>query len=94
MQRILERLQGVLCHMDDVLIFGASKEDHDRNLQAVLKRLEAAGATLNPTKCEFHKSSIKFLGHVIDKDGIRADPSKLQAIIQMEAPQSVFPSHS
>ena len=89
MQRILERLQGVLCHMDDVLIFGASKEDHDRNLQAVLKRLEAAGATLNPTKCEFHKSSIKILGHVIDKDGIRADPSKLQAIIQMEAPQSV-----
>ena len=89
MQRILERLQGVLCHIDDVLIFGASKEDHDRNLQAVLKRLEAAGTTLNPTKCEFHKSSIKFLGHVIDKDGIRADPSKLQAIIQMEAPQSV-----
>ena len=89
MQHILEGLKGVLCHMDDVLIFGSNKDEHDKNLLAALKKLEAAGGTLNPNKCEFYKASIKFLGHVIDKDGIRADPSKTQAIVQMEAPQSV-----
>ena len=89
MQRILEGLKGVLCHMDDVLIFGSNKDEHDKNLLATLKKLEAAGVTLNPNKYEFYKASIKFLGHVIGKDGIRADPSKTQAIIQMEAPQSV-----
>ena len=86
MQSILEGLKGALCHMDDVLIFGSNKDENDKNLLAAL---ESAGVTLNPNKCEFYKGSIKFLGHVIDKDGIRADPSKTQAIVQMEAPQSV-----
>ena len=86
MQSILEGLKGVLCHMDDVLIFGSNKDKHDKNLLAALKKLESAGVTLNPNKCEFYKGSIKFLGHTIDKDGIRADPSKTQAIVQMRLP--------
>ena len=62
---------------------------NDKNFLPILTKLEAAGVTLNHNKCEFYKVSIKFLGHVIDKDGIRADPSKTQAIVQMEASQSV-----
>ena len=44
---------------------------------------------LNKAKCVFDKPSIKFLGHVIDQDGIRADPEKTSAIARMEPPQSV-----
>ena len=51
--------------------------------------MEKAGATLNKAKCVFHKTSVKFLGHVIDEDGIRADPEKTSAISNMEPPQSV-----
>ena len=58
MQHILEGLIGDLCHMDDVLIFGSNKDKHDKNLLAALKKLEAAGAALNPNKCEFYKTSI------------------------------------
>lgn len=63
---------------------------HDSRLVAVLQRLETAGATLNVAKCEFDKTSLKFLGHIIDREGIRADPDKTSAISKKEAPQSVI----
>ena len=58
-------------------------------LVAVLQRLGKAGATLNREKCVFYKTSVKFLGHVLDQDGIHADPEKTSAISNMEQPQSV-----
>ena len=56
---------------------------------AVLQRLEKAGVTLNFQKCQFLQESIKFLGHVIDKNGIHADPEKTTTISNMKPPQSV-----
>ncbi len=87
MNRILEGLEGVVCLIDDVLVFASSQEEHDRRLAAVLQRLKEAGVTLNRVKCEFNKRSIKFLGHIIDKDGIRADPDKTAAVSSMDPPK-------
>ena len=89
MSRILERLEGVVVLMDDVLDFGSTKEEHDTRLMKVLKRLEEVGATLNRAKCEISRPTIKFLGHILDKQGIQADPEKTSAIMKMEAPKSV-----
>ena len=89
MSQILEGLDGVLCQMDDVLIFGSDKAKHDQRLTAALKRLQVAGVTLNSEKCEFAKTCVKFLGHVIDPEGIRPDPDKISAIVQMTAPCNV-----
>ena len=89
MSTILDGLEGVLCHMDDVLIFGPSQEEHDRNLTATLKRLQSAGVTLNASKCEFNREQVKFLGHIVDKDGVRADPSKTEAIQLMKPPENI-----
>ena len=86
---VLQGLDGVLCHMDDVLIFGATNAEHDQRLMAALSRLEKAGVTLNPSKCKFNCKSVSFLGHVIDKSGIRADPCKTSAILQMKPPNNV-----
>ena len=87
MSKILEGLNGILCHMDDVLIMGTNKREHDERLTAVLERLKNAGVTLNPAKCEFGRSSVKFLGNIIDYRGIRADP--VTAICQLKPPDSV-----
>ena len=76
------------CHIDDVLVFGATQEQHDLNLMAVLKNPEAAGITLKPTKCELSKTSEKFLGHLLDKTRIIADPNKTEAVLHMDTPQS------
>ena len=86
MSRILSGLEGVLCQMDDVLVFGKDQSEHDQRLTAVLERIEAAGATLNPEKCEFGRSELKFLGHVVNGDGIHADPDKTSAIREMAPP--------
>ena len=89
MSEILSGLDGVLCLMDDVLVFGKDKEEHDERLMAALKRIEAAGATLNPSKCEFRKQQLKFLGHLVDGEGIRADPNKTSAITEMKPPTNI-----
>ena len=88
MNRILEGL-GVVCQMDDILVFGKDEGEHCERLVKVLKRLESAHVTLNPSKCEFSKTTIKFLGHIIDCNGVKADPDKTKAITEMEAPRSV-----
>ena len=89
MNCILEGLEGVVCQMDDILVFGEDEGEHCERLVKVLKRLESVHVTLNPSKCEFSKTTIKFLGHIIDCNGVKADPDKTKAITEMEAPRSV-----
>jgi hypothetical protein len=85
---ILEGLEGVICHMDDMVVHAADKPTHDRRLRAVLQRLQEAGLTLNE-KCEFSRSSVRFLGHVIDATGVHADGKKVEAIRNFPTPQNV-----
>ena len=89
MNVLLEGLDGVVCLIDDVLIHGKDQEEHDARLRRVLERLDNANVTLNLEKCEFSKDSVKFLGYVVDRHGVRADPEKTSAICQMDAPCSV-----
>ena len=89
MAKILEGLEGVVCQMDDILVFGATQEQHDQRLMATLDRIKTAGVSLNKAKCKFSVNSVKFLGHVINKDGIKADPDKTTAILNMKPPQNI-----
>ena len=50
---ILKGLKGVVCQMDDVLVFGSTKEEHDARLKEVLQQISKAGVTLNQEKCLF-----------------------------------------
>ena len=78
---------GVVCQIDDILVFGKDQDQHDTRLMAVLKRVQSAGVTLNKDKCNFSKSQVQFLGHVIDQTGIRADP--VLAIQNIEPPKTI-----
>ena len=89
MSHILSGLQGVVCMMDDVLVFGQTQQEHDLRLEATLNRIRKAGVTLNSDKCEFSTGSVKFLGHIIDGTGVHPDPTKIQAIQQMQVPNNV-----
>ena len=82
-------LDGVLCMMDDIIVFGDSREKQDTRVKAVLKRLKKNGVTLNFGKCDFAKSSVSGLSDVVSAQGIEVDPAKLQAIIEMEQPTNV-----
>ena len=88
MAHILAGLEGVLCHVDDILIHGRNQKEHDERLSTVLDRLEKAGITINE-KCEFNKTSIKFLGHILDRSSICPDPSKTEALRNMPTPKNI-----
>ena len=86
---VTEGLEGVVCHMDDVLIWGATQEEHDARVHTVLEKAQRAGITLNTDKCEWAKSEVKFLGCIVSADGLRPDPEKTRAVQQMEQPKNI-----
>ena len=70
LNEVLSDLPDVLCHIDDILVFGNTPNEHDSRLQAALEWIKAAGITLNGEKCKFSQPRITFLGHVIEKQRI------------------------
>ena len=86
MNSYLTGLEGVV---DDALVFGANCKDHGNRLDPVMQRLQTAGATLNRSKCAFMKNQVKFLGHVVNKDSIQADPEKVSAIVKIKSPSNI-----
>lgn len=86
MEQILADLHGVVNYLDDLIIFGSDLTEHDKNLNAVLKRLEEYGVLLNEKKCNFRKSELIFMGHVISKDGIRPTESSIDTLNKFRLP--------
>ena len=86
---ILANLDGVVCLMDDVLIYGETQQQHDERLDKVLERLQESGLTLNADKCQFACSQLPFLGQILTQEGVKADPDKVTAIQKVPAPQNV-----
>ncbi|XP_072143386.1 uncharacterized protein [Dermacentor andersoni] len=89
MARILEGQEGVANMIDDILVFGRTRQEHDVRLSQVLSRLAKAGITLNQDKCRFGVPEVSFLGVVVSAQGIRPDPGKVEAVKAMEAPTDV-----
>ena len=63
--------------------------EHNSRLRALFTRLRNAGIRLKMEKCEFGLASLKYLGHIIDANGTRADPTKVRAIVDCPRPQSL-----
>ena len=64
-------------------------EDHIERLTGVLEKLSAAGLRLKPSKCEFFKSQIAYLGPIVSKDGIETDLKKISAIKEWPVPKNM-----
>ena len=58
-----------------------------KHLEATLHKLQEANLTLNEEKCEFSKPSVEYLGSIIDSEGVRVNPKKVEAILEMETPK-------
>ena len=75
---VLQGIKQVVCYIDDILVTGS---EHLRNLEQVCNRLKEHGIYLHKDKCVFlSHSAVDFLGHRIDKKGIRPLPSKVEAM--------------
>ena len=82
--QVLENQSGVACIMDDMVVYGKDVKQHDERLDQVLGRLSKANITLNEEKCEFRKSEIHCLGQIIGRNGVKADPDKVSAVVNMD----------
>ncbi|KAJ7996783.1 hypothetical protein DPEC_G00240600 [Dallia pectoralis] len=85
-QRLMEKCVGdlhlseVLVFLDDVIVFSQTLEEHEARLLKVLHRLKSYGLKLSPEKCQFFRSSVKYLGHIVDAQGVHTDPDKVSAL--------------
>ena len=73
---------------NDCINFSATAEEHLERLRQVFKRFRSANLKIKPTKYEFFRTRVTFLGHIISKDGLEADPEKVAAVKNFPIPTS------
>ena len=86
MENLLSDIPQVSVYLDDILVTG---KDHVYHLYLVLQRLESAGLTLKKSKCTFVVSSVEYLGHIIDAQGLHPSNSKVRAIRDAPSPTNI-----
>ena len=86
-QRLMDNCLGDLnmnwciVYLDDIIIFSQDAASHIERLEAVFKKLAKAG--LKPSKCEFFKKRIKYLGHIVSEEGVSTGPKKVEAVLNI-----------
>uniref|UniRef100_A0A3P9HPM2 Gypsy retrotransposon integrase-like protein 1 n=1 Tax=Oryzias latipes TaxID=8090 RepID=A0A3P9HPM2_ORYLA len=76
----------VFVYLDDILIYSPTLDQHIIHVRRVLEHLLENRLFVKAEKCEFHVSTIPFLGYVLEAGNIRPDPAKIEAVLNWEAP--------
>ncbi|XP_060575603.1 uncharacterized protein LOC132733042 [Ruditapes philippinarum] len=93
LEEALIGLEGVATIVDDICVWGSTRESHDRNLVAVLERALNKGIRFNSRKLEVGLTEFSYFGHVLTAEGLKADPAKIEAIKDMRPPTSKSELH-
>lgn len=88
MDQMLSSCEGCLCFIDDVLVYGRTKEELQKRSAAVLRVLKERDVTLNEGKCVENVNEIEFLGHRLTADGIKPKDDKVAAIKSFRQPKN------
>ena len=86
MDIILADLKGCFSFLDDIIVFGSTKEEHDERLNVVLNRLQSKGLVANFDKCEFEKTNIERLGLKLGLNEFAILENNLTSIAEMKVP--------
>ena len=89
MSQLLKDIDGVVAFLDDILIGGETKEEHDNRLDRVLRVFQKHNVAINKKKTVLNTNSIEYLGYIISGVGIKPSPKKLAAILEAPTPKSV-----
>ncbi|KAJ9541670.1 hypothetical protein OSB04_028176 [Centaurea solstitialis] len=80
--------RSVIVFIDDILIYSKTKEDHVEHLREVLEILRKEQLYAKFSKCDFWLQEVQFLGHLVNREGIKVDPAKVEAVMKWETPKS------
>jgi hypothetical protein len=81
--------QGLVAYIDDLLIYAATKDQHDQIVMEVLKRLRDNRLAISAEKCEWAKEEVEFLGYMIGRKGVRMSPEKVEGVLEWKPPKSL-----
>ena len=81
--------ESLLVYLDDIIIYSPDFSSHLQHLDEVFQRLWRHGLKLRLDKCKLLQREVKFLGHVVDREGVRPDPDKLVAVRDWPPPATV-----
>ena len=91
-QRLMNKImkpvlyESALVYLDDIIVFSKTLEDHIKHLETVFKILAEAGLKLKLKKCDFFKTEINYLGHIVSRDGVMPNSAKIEAITNYPEP--------
>ena len=88
MNKVLKGLKFAMMYLDNIIIFIQDELQHLEHLEIVFSHLQEAGLKMKRSKCDFFKSEIHYLGHLILPEGISPLPNKLDSIKHMPVPNS------
>ena len=89
MDTVLSDLDFALAYFNDILMKGKSIIENKEHVHKVFTKIQNHGFKLKETKRDFFMEKIKYLGHIIDKDGRRPDPKRVAAIKDILAPDNI-----
>ncbi|CAF5223947.1 unnamed protein product, partial [Rotaria magnacalcarata] len=78
-----------LVYLDDIIVYSSTFQSHLQHLNSVLERIQSNGLTLHISKCQFCKTKLKYLGHVVSQSGIEPDPDKVRAVRDYPVPTRI-----
>jgi len=76
-------------YLDDIMVVTSTFEEHLEWLDRVLSKISTAELTINPEKCEFCRSQVRYLGFVVQQGGLTVDPEKVKPILEYPAPRNL-----
>ena len=82
--------QFVVVFIDDILVFSINEQEHDQHLKIVLQTLREKKLYAKLSKCDFWLKEVSFLCHIVSAEGIRVDPTKIEAVVNWKSPRSVI----
>lgn len=85
---VLQGCKGVVYYIDDILVTGKTREEHEHNLRQVFTRLEQFGLRIQLSKCHFFQESVMYLWHTITREGVKPTKERVQGIVHAPQPQN------
>ena len=82
-------LRILLVYLDDIILYSETVDEHIRDLDTVLTKLQEHGLKLKASKCVLFKPEVRYLGHILSAEGLRADPEKIVAVKDWVRPENL-----